>query len=256
MQSRAHMAKEGFTLIELLVVISIIAVLIGLLLPMLSKSRDAARVGSCLGNLQQLGVATQAYANDHKGFLPTGPDEMVGGVKWSEAFNNFIWFGAGMFPTGHGVLMDQQYITRFAAVRCPGEDQPEIYQVELDTLADATEDVFSAYAFRSYDQTTRRHIDDLGVNLVGLPARMLYIDVNRHGPFHEPYPATNHRERVSNIAYLDGHAVTRDNTQQHFSALEEHYANFPVDTILRFRQIIVNADYAEQGDPADAPIVP
>jgi len=54
----------GFTIIELLVVISIIALLIGILLPAVGKARDNARVSVSRSNLRQLGVAMHSYASD------------------------------------------------------------------------------------------------------------------------------------------------------------------------------------------------
>lgn len=62
--------KPGFTLIELLVVISIIALLIGILLPALSAARKSARSMQCLSNLRQCGTAVNAYSVDWKNYVP------------------------------------------------------------------------------------------------------------------------------------------------------------------------------------------
>ncbi|MEM9884138.1 MAG: prepilin-type N-terminal cleavage/methylation domain-containing protein [Planctomycetota bacterium] len=65
--------RPGFTLIELLVVISIIALLIGLLLPALASARGAAREMGCATNIRSAGQAVALYLADYDGVFPVAP---------------------------------------------------------------------------------------------------------------------------------------------------------------------------------------
>lgn len=79
------MKKQGFTLIELLVVISIIALLIGILLPALAQGRSTARQSICGSNARQMALAMTLYTHDNNGRFFPEKEATADGTLW--------WFG-------------------------------------------------------------------------------------------------------------------------------------------------------------------
>lgn len=98
--------RQSFTLVELLVVIAIIAILAGMLLPVLGKARESAKGLSCLNQLKQSGSACIMYAQDYNGvFLARG--RKLSGSEGAEPFSRFL---LGSIANGAAYLPSRQII--------------------------------------------------------------------------------------------------------------------------------------------------
>ena len=102
--------SPAFTLVELLVVMGIIALLISILLPALSKARNAAQTIKCLSNLRQLGLATTMYNGEWKGYMPY-PTTQLG-----TSGDPSLWFNV-LDPYLQAVVQGANHRTGVAAER-------------------------------------------------------------------------------------------------------------------------------------------
>ena len=115
-------AKAAFTLIELLVVIAIISVLASLLLPSLQGARNAAQSAACRSHLRQIAIATQLFASDNEGLLPTGPN--WGGEGTCRQINSWHhnltpWMDSTKSPGEDAWTWGSDYVAIWDGLICP-----------------------------------------------------------------------------------------------------------------------------------------
>ena len=212
MPPKRFASHHGFTLIELLIVIGIIAILMALLVPTLSRAREESRRAVCMSNLHNASVALRNYAQSHDDQLPV----LNGGSRW-------LWD----IPTATRDALLASGMTRHA-MYCPSGDMQD------------SDDLWNyqngGYTVTGYFWLTQR-LDPAGPKLIAPKVLLSHIHLVRHpeetevvtdatisengnftgvhGGWAMPH-RTNHlrtgRPAGGNILFLDGHAEWRDFT--------------------------------------------
>jgi prepilin-type N-terminal cleavage/methylation domain-containing protein/prepilin-type processing-associated H-X9-DG protein len=151
--------KRAFTLVELLVVIGIIAVLISVLLPSLSKARRDANRAKCLANLRSMQVAQALYAAENRGYLiQAGMGH--GGMHANE---ELTWFN---------VL--ERYGSNKLLPRCPADDSP----FWIEPLVTANGETFRRTSYGINDFLDR-NLCPWGPGFSTVPAGGLYVKISQ-----------------------------------------------------------------------------
>jgi prepilin-type N-terminal cleavage/methylation domain-containing protein/prepilin-type processing-associated H-X9-DG protein len=171
-----HRERVGgaFTLIELLVVIAVIALLAALLLPVLSKGKEAGRATVCVSNLHQIGIALQIYVDGNHNLLPVMRDR--------PSDTNVISTNA--LPSPDVVLRSELGNTN--VLRCPSDNQ------------NVFEQSGSSYSWNSL--LNGENADSLKVMGMNFDPHAIPVFFDKQG-FH----AARGADKAVNYLYADGH---------------------------------------------------
>jgi prepilin-type N-terminal cleavage/methylation domain-containing protein/prepilin-type processing-associated H-X9-DG protein len=153
--SKVCRGKLAFTLIELLVTIAVLALLAALLLSALAKSKEEARRANCIGNLRQLTLCWEMYADDNQGFL--APNNWIDYAGVVGGFNQSISWCNG------NALIDTTTSNIQTGLLFPYNRSPGIYHCPSDvsTIVDANGNPLPQLRARSYNMS--QSVNGLGL---------------------------------------------------------------------------------------------
>lgn len=245
-------SRRAFTLIELLVVIAVIALLLSVLLPSLSKAKDQAKLVVCTSNLHAIGIAVHAYASSNNDTIPFGPEGLpMAGSQFYTATGNvtsLISLYNGK-PVGLGLLLDG-YLSEYPEVLfCPGVVQHSDAETQLARVGEKQAQCDYYYRHASvamlYGQPEEFHIrlNDLGKNRNGRKIAALVMDVqflaNPSLSAFGVITRTSHDRQAVNILLADSQVVRRDNSDDTFTV---DIGGYPYDALDKILQVFEKAD--------------
>lgn len=250
----------AFTLVELLVVIGIVALLMGVLLPVLVSARASARKVTCLANLRQIGLAIHSYADDNHGNIPFGPKappflSPADFYSSTGAVTSLISLRSGD-PVGLGLLLEAHLSKQPKVLFCPDPDQKVFADAELAKVGTAQAQCSYYYRHASVTRLfdnpnspkkpwNRIKLADLGKNRNGRPVRALAIDSMFLCPPNlaswNVKPYTHHKQKFANILFSDGHSESCSNEDGRFTVDVRDYSQLR-NTFSKILEVLEQAD--------------
>jgi prepilin-type N-terminal cleavage/methylation domain-containing protein/prepilin-type processing-associated H-X9-DG protein len=192
--------RKGFTLIELLVVIAIIALLMGILMPALSRARRQARDVGCLSNLRQLGFAVQMYAQEYEDFIPRALDNRQ--ARWILVFMPFL--GEKYRGTNDYREVD--------IYQCPAFPRTGLGLNNVRNAEQTVDYVVNAWDMDDPGLTTgdrgRQKDTPTKLHSVEQPAERVYLADNEAGDWRPVIRERNELDLASNLNLLDVWSTT------------------------------------------------
>ena len=196
----------AFTLIELVVVLSNVSILAGLLLPALSKAKQAGKSIRCLSHMRQIGLAIVLYADEHEDQLPRSQHSAFarGEMPWGRAIAGQL----GASPTVWTNLLTGVY-------QCPSDTRPRPWSYGQNVYFELSPD---SDDYTGSPATWRR------VTSVPHPSGTILHAENASGADHiMPHfwlsvsdsvdVAKERHGRRSNYSFVDGHAQAQEFSQ-------------------------------------------
>ena len=195
---------RSFTLIELLVVIAIIAILASMLLPALSKAREAARRITCVSQLKTMALATQLYADENADRIPPG----LRYNSWSAS--NFWWsvLVKTLNSNAKAIAYQKTMTGDYKIFTCPSEGTP--------TGGNDTDFQYTHYGvnyrFTHYSAPVRKTVTATNPSTVAMQmdsnVRNSYA-IKEDKNSTSTGPSQRHKKSSSNTSFLDGHVEAR-----------------------------------------------